>query len=84
MPANCIFINLKKQYNILKGAYFYEKCKLYGWITEKINVNFLGYLFWKVLKSAIVYLKSLLLYSELNEVCDSYVWILKWVNCHCN
>ena len=25
-----------------------------------------------------------MLYSELNEVCGSYVWILKWVNFHCN
>ena len=26
---------------------------------------------------------TLLFYSEINEVC-SYVWILKWVNFHCN
>ena len=34
------------------------------------------------LKSAKLW--SLLFYSELNELCGNYVWILKWVNLHCN
>ena len=28
--------------------------------------------------------QSLLFYSELNELCGSYIWVLKWVNFHCN
>ena len=28
--------------------------------------------------------QSLLFYSKLNKVCSNYVWILKWVNLHCN
>ena len=27
--------------------------------------------------------RSFVFYSELNEVCGNYVWILKWVNLHC-
>ena len=28
--------------------------------------------------------QSLLFYTELNEVCGNYVWILKWVSFYCN
>ena len=40
-----------------------------------------------ILVGCIIFLfkfQLLLLYSELNEVSGNYVWILKWVNLHCN